>query len=379
MSPFTPEILVTKTALPPLEEYVAYLEKIWATAYVTNNGPLLRELEDRVRARLQAPHLWIVNNGTTALQLALHAANVSGDVLTTPFSFLATTGAVLWEHCRPVFVDIEPRYLTIDPTKLEAALTPRTTAILATHVYGFPCAVDALAEFARAHGLKLIYDAAHTFGCELNGRPLATYGDVSCLSFHATKIFHMIEGGAVIINGDDVLAERVKLMRAFGQWGDTFRCEGINGKSSEIHAAMGLCMLPRVDAIIAERREQVMLYHELLAGSGIRLLRPPEENFRHNYSYCPIVLPHELPAPVAIEALGTFGIRARRYFYPPLNRLSYLPATNDCPIAEDIAERVLCLPVSCAVTPAVQHRVADVLLGALAQARRRVASSDAIS
>jgi dTDP-4-amino-4,6-dideoxygalactose transaminase len=373
------EILVTKPTLPPLREYVGYLEQIWSSQYLTNNGPMLRDLEGRLRERFQVPHLWFVSNGTIALQLALHAANVEGDVLTTPFSFVATSGAILWERCRPVFVDIEPRYLTIDPEKLAAAITPKTTAILATHVYGFPCAVDALAEFARAHRLKLIYDAAHTFGCELNGKALAAYGDVSCLSFHATKIFHTIEGGAVVINGDDVLAERVKLMRAFGQWGDSFRCEGINGKNSEFHAAMGLCMLPRVDRLIAERREQVLLYHELLENSGVGLPKPPEGGFRHNYSYCPIILPDEPVAQAVLEALSEVGIRARRYFHPPLNRLSYLTETRDCPIAEDISGRVLCLPVSVDVIPAVQHRVADIIFDMLASSRRCVVSDHAAS
>jgi dTDP-4-amino-4,6-dideoxygalactose transaminase len=364
-----PVITVTKTNLPPLEEYTAYLEKIWAANHVTNNGPMLRELETRLRERLQAPQLWFVNNGTTALQLALKAANVTGEVLTTPFSYVATTGAILWEHCTPVFVDIEPQFLTIDPTKLAAAITPRTTAILATHVYGFPCAVDALAEFAREHGLKLIYDAAHTFGCELNGRPLATYGDVSCLSFHATKVFHSIEGGGVVVNGDELLTERVKLMRAFGQWGDDHRCVGLNGKNSEMHAAMGLCMLPRVEAIITERREQFLRYHELLAGSPLVLPKPPTEGFKHNYAYCPVILPSKAVTTAALESLAAVGIQARRYFFPALNRLSYLTTTNSCPIAEDIAVRVICLPMSSDVTSAVQHRVADILLAAAAHPR----------
>ncbi|WP_415908151.1 DegT/DnrJ/EryC1/StrS family aminotransferase [Oleiharenicola sp. Vm1] len=374
-----PEITVTKPALPPLQDYVAYLEQIWASSYVTNNGPLLRQLEGQLRERLQSPHVWFVSNGTIALQIALHAANVDGDVLTTPFSFVATSGALLWERCKPVFVDIEPRYLTIDPKKLEAALTPRTTAILATHVYGFPCAVDELAAFARAHGLKLIYDAAHTFGCELHGKPLVGYGDLSCLSFHATKIFHTIEGGAVVINNDDVLAERVKLMRSFGQWGENFRCEGINGKNSEFHAAMGLCMLPRVDALIAERREQVLLYHELLDSSEAVLPKAPEEGFKHNYAYCPIILPTAAISQAVLDDLAAVGIRARRYFFPPLNRLAYLSDTRDCPIAEDIAGRVLCLPTSTDVIPAVQHRVAGIIHDVLARSRRRIAGDHVAS
>lgn len=372
MLPVPAEITVTKTTLPPLEEYVAHLEKIWAAVHVTNNGPVLRELEERLRQRLHANHLWFVNNGTTALQLALRAANVTGDVLTTPFSYVATAGAILWEHCTPVFVDIEPRYLTIDPAKLAAALTPRTTAILATHVYGFPCAVEALGDFAREHGLKLIYDAAHTFGCELHGRSLASYGDVSCLSFHATKVFHTIEGGAVVINDDEVLAERVKLMRAFGHVGDDHRSLGINGKNSELHAAMGLCILPRVDAIIAERREQFLRYHELLEDGRLVLPKPPAAGFRHNYAYCPVILPSEQVTHSILAALGASGIRARRYFFPALNQLSYLRDMSRCPVAEDIASRVICLPMSSDVTPAVQHRVADVIHDHLAHQRRVV-------
>jgi len=370
MRPFSPEITVTKTTLPPLEEYVGYLEKIWAASYVTNNGPLLRELEAKLCQKLKAPHVWFVSNGTTALQLALHASHVKGEVLTTPFSFVATTGAILWERCTPVFVDIEPQYLTIDPSKLAAAITPRTTAILATHVYGFPCAVDALEKFAREHGLKLIYDAAHTFGCELNGRPLASYGDVSCMSFHATKVFHTIEGGAVVINGDEVLAERVKLMRAFGQWGDDHRSEGINGKNSELHAAMGLCNLPRVEASIEWRREQFLRYHELLDSRLLRLPRPPGAGFRHNYCYCPVIFPHESTALTAMAALGDSGIRARRYFYPALNQLGYLSSTTRCPVAEDIAGRVICLPVSPDVTPEIQLRIAGIIQRAVGQPLR---------
>lgn len=363
----SPEITVTKATLPPLSEYVAHLEKIWSSHHLTNNGPLLRELEGKLTGVLGSRHVWYVTNGMAALQLALRAANVTGEVLTTPFSYVATTGAVLWEHCKPVFVDIEPTWLTINPEKLRAALTPRTTAILATHVYGFPCDVAALEAFAREHGLKLIYDAAHTFGCELHGRPLAAYGDVSCLSFHATKIFHTVEGGAVVVNGDDLLAERVKLMRSFGHFGDDHRCLGINAKSSEIHAAMGLCNLPRVPEVIAQRKEQFLRYHELLADEGLTLPTPPVENFRHNYAYCPVIFPSESAAIAVLNRLGEEGIRARRYFFPSLNRLPYLEGASSCPVAEDIAVRVLCLPMSMDVTPAIQKRIAALIHGAVAQ------------
>lgn len=373
MLPFSPEITVTKPLLPPLQEYVGYLERVWAANYVTNNGPLVRELEDKLKATLGANQLWFVGNGTTALQLALRAANITGDVLTTPFSYVATTDALIWENCTPVFVDIEPRFLTIDPQKLAAAITPRTTAILATHVYGFPCAVDQLAQFARQHSLKLIYDAAHTFGCELNGRSLASYGDVSCLSFHATKVFHTIEGGGVVINGDEVLSERVKLMRAFGQAGDDFRSVGINGKNSEFHAAMGLCMLSRVDQIIASRREQFLYYHELLADGGCVLPTPPGEGFRHNYAYCPLIFANAATTERVLDGLAAIGVRARRYFYPALNLLGFLTESRPCPVAEDIAQRIICLPLSADVTADVQRRIGKVVLECTSNRRKAAA------
>lgn len=363
----TPRVVnVTKTSLPPLEDYVAYLQKIWDANHVTNNGQMLRELEGHLRERLGAQHVWFVNNGTTALQLALHALNVSGDVLTTPFSYVATTGAILWEHCNPIFVDIEPQHLTIDVEKLAAALTPQTTAILATHVFGFPCEVEKLENFAREHGLKLIFDAAHAFGCELNGRPLASYGHLSCMSFHATKVFHTIEGGAVVVNGDEVLAERVKLTRAFGQFGDDHRCVGINAKNSELHAAMGLCNLPRVEKLIANRRDQFLRYHELLDDSGVVLPKPPTAGFKHNYSYCPVILPSETALQSTMHHLESAGVFARRYFYPSLNRLPYLTSTYSCPISEDIAPRIMCLPMSEDVTPVLQRRIATLILESIA-------------
>ncbi len=355
------EIAVTKTPLPPLEEYIEYLRQIWSSHHVTNNGPLLRELEGRLRTRLAARHVWFVSSGMAALQLALKASHLTGEIITTPFSYVATAGAILWEGCTPVFVDVRQEDLTLDPDLLRAALTPRTRAILATHVYGHPCDVDRLEAFAREHGLKLIYDAAHTFGCELRGRPLATYGDVSCLSFHATKVFHTVEGGAVVINGDDGLAERVKLMRAFGHVGDVHYSIGINAKNSEFHAAMGLCNLRTVDAVIAQRREQYLFYHELLTDSPVRLPTPGTDDFQHNYAYCPALLPSEDSVHDALASLAIEGVRARRYFHPALNCLPYAAGAR-CPVAEEAAQRAICLPMSEAVTPEVQRRVAAALL-----------------
>lgn len=349
-------IMVTRATLPPLEEYVGYLKQIWGSHWLTNHGPLVRELEQRLSEHLASPHLWFVNNCTTALQLTLKALEINGEVITTPFSYVATTGVILWEHCTPVFVDIRPGDLTIDPNLIEEAITPKTRAILATHVYGFPCDDTAIAAIARRHGLKVIYDAAHTFGCRLEGRSLATYGDVSCLSFHATKLFHTVEGGAVVINGDPALAERIRLMRAFGHNNDDHYCIGINGKNSEFHAAMGLCNLPRFSANLALHRAQHENYSRLLAGGPLRLPRPQAKELEYNYAYFPVMLPDEAALRRCLVALAKLNIHPRRYFYPSLNRLSYING-RDCPVSEQAAKTVLCLPMSGAVTPAIQAEI----------------------
>ncbi len=362
MNPPTREtIMVTRATLPPLEAYVGYLQQIWNSHSLTNNGPLLRELEQRLADHLGTPHLWVVNNCTTALQIAIKALGLRGEIITTPFSYVATTGAILWENCTPVFVDIRPGDLTIDPAQIEAAITPRTSAILATHVYGFPCDVTAIADVARRHGLKVIYDAAHTFGCQLEGRSLATYGDVSCLSFHATKVFHTVEGGALAINGDASLAERVRLMRAFGHHRDDHRHLGINGKNSEFHAAMGLCNLPRLADILAQHRTQHENYSRLLAGTSLRLPRSPAENLAYNHAYFPVLLPDEAALERSVVALAAHDIHPRRYFYPSLNRLPYLSG-RACPVSESAARTVLCLPMSELVTSGIQKLVVEKLL-----------------
>ncbi len=356
-------IYVTRSSLPPLEEYIGYLRQIWDSHCLTNNGPLVQRLEQELRQYLDAPQLWFVNNGTTALLLALKALNLHGEIITTPFSYVATTGVILWENLTPVFVDVRPGDLTIDPDQIEATITPRTSAILATHVYGFPCDVTAIDAIARRHGLKVIYDAAHTFGCRLDGRHLASYGDISCLSFHATKIFHTAEGGAVVINGDRELTERVRLMRAFGHHGDDHRCIGINGKNSEFHAAMGLCNLPRTAENIAAKRQQHELYHHLLGRAGLDLLFTSAADFEYNYAYCPVLLPSESRLLDTMQQLSTRGIIARRYFYPSLNRLPYLSG-NTCPLAESAAARVLCLPMSQQVDDQLIDEIASIVIEA---------------
>jgi dTDP-4-amino-4,6-dideoxygalactose transaminase len=358
-------INVTRTLLPPLEEYVAYLEKIWASGQVTNNGALVRELEQRLQEYLGAAHVVYVANGTLGLQLALRALDARRKVLTTPFSYVATTGALLWEHCTPVFVDVDPDTLCMDPVAAAKAVDGQTDAILAVHVYGIPCDTAALQSLADQRGLRLLYDAAHAFGTRVRGRQLAAAGDASVLSFHATKLFHTVEGGAIVTD-DAALARRLRLHRAFGHIGEEHITVGINAKNSEFHAAMGLCLLPRIDSIIASRRELTRRYDQLLDGAPVRRPRATAPGIQPNCAYYPVLLPTEASVRQVQAALGRVGVVPRRYFHPALNRLPYRSG-EPCPRAEDAASRILCLPMSHEVTEGIQQDVVaairDVLAG----------------
>lgn len=335
-------INVTKTYLPPLEEYTKYLEGIWDRAYVTNRGPLVLELEQKLKEYLGVKHLLFVSNGTIALQLAIKALNLTGEIITTPFSYVATTTAILWENCQPVFVDIEQQTYCIDPDKIEEAITDKTTAILATHVYGYPCQVEKIQEIADKYNLKVIYDGAHAFGVEINRTSVLNYGDVSTLSFHATKLFHTIEGGAIITNNDE-LARQIMLYHQFGHIGDDYFTMGVNGKNSELHAAMGLCTLPLVDKFISRRLEIIALYKEKL--NSFNLVIPESgPDVKYNGAYFPVIFTSEEELLVCKGALAGKQINTRRYFFPSLNSLPYLE-NNACPISEDIARRILCLPL----------------------------------
>lgn len=336
-------IFVTKSFSPPQDEYQRYVAQILSTCQFTNNGPLLRELEEKLCAFIDVENLQFVTNGTVAIQLALRGLGITeGEIITTPFTYVATTSAILWERCTPVYVDIDPQTLCIDPNKIEAAITPRTRAILAVHVFGIPCDVDALADIGQRYGLPVIYDAAHAFGCKFKGRDLLSYGDVSTCSFHATKLFHTIEGGCVICRDTEV-HKRVDLVKRFGHNGDEHFCLGINAKASEFQAAMGLCNLPYVPEIIADRRRSVELYDSLL---GDRLVRPTiPAGTEYNYSYYPALFPSEEALLTAKAALEEQNIHFRRYFYPSLNTLPYLPTRQACPISEDVAVRIACLPL----------------------------------
>jgi len=339
-------INVTKTFLPNLTDYKKLLEEVWFSHQLTNNGELVKRLELELSRYLKVAHIELVANGTSALQLSIKAAELTGEIITTPFSYVATTTAILWEHCSPVFVDIETKCFTIDATKIETAITPDTTAILATHVFGYPCAVDAIEVIAKKHGLTVIYDAAHAFGVKYKGKSLLNYGDMSTLSFHATKLFHTGEGGAVVSLSKDTL-KKVSLLKSFGHVGeDSYISTGINAKMSELHAAMGLCVLDRVDELIDHRKRCSEMYDSLLAleYSITRPLIKPEVEY--NYAYYPIVLSTEEQMLKVRSTLNLHGIYPRRYFYPSLNKLPYIAPQDKFPISESISSRVLALPLS---------------------------------
>ena len=341
-----PMIPVTKSYLPPLEDYQAYLEHIWKAGWLTNNGSLVKELTDELCKYFGVKQLELVSNGTLAIQLAIKALKLTGEIITTPFTYVATTTAIVWEGCAPVFADIDERTLCINPELVEKAITERTSAILATHVYGTPCDVEKIEKIAQKYNLKVIYDAAHCFGVKLNGQSLLLKGDASTLSFHATKLFHTVEGGAVVCR-DKEISEKVSLMKKFGHHGEDEYIEvGINAKMSELHAAMGLCVLPEINEIISRRRQCAEYYNELLYGVGLQQPHIPT-GVEYNYGYYPVIFHNHETMMRVREALIKNDIVPRRYFYPSLNTLPYLQYHGyiSCPVSESLASRVLCLPM----------------------------------
>jgi dTDP-4-amino-4,6-dideoxygalactose transaminase len=337
-------IQVTQTYLPEQEKYNNYLKEIWESGWLTNNGPMVLKLEDRLKQYLNIKNFNYCNNGTIALQIALKALNISKEVITTPFSYVATTNVILWENCKPVFVDINDTDFNIDTKQIEKHITANTEAILATHVFGNPCNIHEIEIIAKKYNLKVIYDAAHAFGVRYNNESLLSYGDISTCSFHATKIFHTGEGGAVICKNDEV-NRKVYLMRQFGHIWDEYLSIGINGKASELHAAMGLCVLDDMRHIIERRKWVTVFYNERLNFSKLQVpsALPGTE---YNYAYYPIVFSDEKTLLRVNRILHNEGIFPRRYFYPSLNNLPYLPGHSGSPVSESISSRILCLPLS---------------------------------
>jgi dTDP-4-amino-4,6-dideoxygalactose transaminase len=336
-------IPVTKPFLPPIEEYTAQVQRAYDNGWLTNRGELVLELEQKLKRYLGLDRASVLcmNNGTVPIQIALKLLGNSGEVITTAFSYVATSAAIVWENCTPIFVDIHPELLTIDETKIEAAITERTTCILATHVFGNPCNVEAIEAIACKHKLKVIYDAAHCFGVKYQGKSIFEFGDISTCSFHATKLFHTGEGGAVFCN-DEQLYHKVYFSHNFGHNGPLdFHGLGINGKISELNAAMGLSVLPYMDEIIDARKKISGYYSSILKHVQLLKIRPDTV---WNYSYFPIICSDEKALLEAQQALFDHHIVARRYFYPSLNKLPYVKSIP-LPITESISNRILCLPV----------------------------------
>lgn len=344
------KINVTKTFFPPIAEYQYQIQRIWDNQWLTNRGSLVLELEEKLSEylALQQSKMIVMNNGTIPLQIALKLLGKGGEIITTPFSYVATTAAIVWENCTPVFVDIHPDYLTIDDTKIEAAITDKTTCILATHVFGNPCNIEAIEAIAMKHSLKVIYDAAHCFGVNYKGKSIFEYGDISTCSFHATKLFHTGEGGALFTKDPD-LFDKCFYSHTFGHLGPLdYHGVGINGKISELQAAMGLTVLPHMELIIQERKKIVDFYITNLNSGKIRSFQL-EENTTWNYSYYPVIFESEDILIQVQQILNSHDIYPRRYFYPSLNKIEYVNG-EFMPVSESIAERIMCLPLYVSLT-----------------------------
>ena len=346
-------ILVTSPHLPPLEEFQAYLEDIWDRKWLTNNGKYHRELEQALCDYLNVPYISLFSNGTLALLTALQVLRITGEVITTPYSFVATTHALWWNNIKPVFVDIEPHTFNLDPDKIEAAITPQTTAILPVHVYGNPCAVEQIKEIADTYGLKVIYDACHTFGVTINGVPVLQYGDLSVMSFHATKVYNTFEGGAIVCH-DEATKKRIDYLKNFGFAGETkVVAPGINAKMNEFQAALGVLQLKYIDKAIAQRKTIAEAYRNHLHGiAGIRFL-DDLPGVKHCYSYFPILVDKDeygQSRDELYEELKRHNTYGRRYFYPLISQFPIYQGLESAqlgkmPVAERVSKQVICLPI----------------------------------
>jgi len=345
-------IHVTQPYLPPVAEFIPYLEQIWDSKILTNGGPMHQQLEAALCEYLGVEHIALFANGTLALVTALQALRITGEVITTPYSFVATTHSLLWNGIKPVFVDIDPITLNLDPTKIEAAITPQTTAILPVHVYGNPCDVEAIQKIAELYNLRVIYDAAHAFGVQCHCGSLLQHGDLSVLSFHATKVFNTFEGGAIVCP-DAKTKQRIDYLKNFGFADEvTVVAPGINGKMSEINAAFGLLQLQHIDEVLTVRQEVDRQYRQGLDGiTGIRCVGTSGQK-RANYGYFAILVGSDYPMSrdALYQRLKDHGIYARRYFYPlisdfPMYRGLPSAARANLPVASAIAEQVICLPI----------------------------------
>ncbi len=336
-------IQVTKPTLAPLNELVPFLEGIWERQILTHNGPIVQQFEKEVARFLKLKHLVAVSNGTIAIQMSIKALGLTGEIITTPFTFVATLSSIMWEHCVPVFVDIDPDTLNIDPQKIEERITPKTSAILPVHVFGNPCNIEEIQEIADKHHLKVLYDAAHAVGVRYNGKSILEYGDISVTSFHATKILNTVEGGGCVTN-DTKLYEKLKRIRFFGFNDDKEVVEeGFNGKMTEVHAAVGLANLTYLQAALDDRKKKYFLYKEILSANSD--LKFQLINQDCNYGYFPVIFPSEKVLLNAEQFLNKQNIFPKRYFYPSVNNFTRIIPYTPMPVSDDVSKRVLCLPL----------------------------------
>ena len=365
------KIFVTQPSLPPLDDFIPYLEKIWENKWLTNCGEFHKEFEKKLAEYLGVKYVSLFTNGMIALQVGMQALRVTGEVITTPFTFVATTHAIHWNNCTPVFCDIEPETFTLDPEKVESLITPRTTAIMPVHVYGNPCHHEKLQKIADTYGLKLFYDAAHVFGVKKDGVSVCNWGDLSMLSFHATKVFNTFEGGALVTN-DPNMKQRIDYLKNFGIADEvTVIAPGSNGKMDEFRAAFGLLQLERVDGEIAKRQAVAKRYRDALKDvSGIRMLFDLP-GVRHNYAYFPILInpqKHEMTRDELFDKLCSNNIISRKYFYPlcsdfPTYRRLFSAESAKLPVAVKTAANILCLPMYAELTLNEQNKIINIVKG----------------
>ncbi|WP_028585079.1 DegT/DnrJ/EryC1/StrS family aminotransferase [Desulfogranum mediterraneum] len=368
MEKFEKPIYVTKPFMPPLEEFCEGLKEVWDNQWLTNNGPVLRRYHSELKKYCASDNVCLFSNGTLALQIALQGMGISGEVITTPFTFVATTHSLYWNKIRPVFCDIEPDYYTLDPAKVEELITPWTTAILAVHVFGRPCNLEALADIAKRHNLALIYDAAHAFGVTVDDNPIGQYGDLSMFSFHATKLYHSIEGGMLTFK-DSGLCQTFNYLKNFGFKNETeVVMPGTNAKMNEMQALMGSVMLRHVDDLTAKRTRVYEIYRERLGGvPGISFSPDPEPNIEYNYAYVPVLIDEKefgMSRDALYEKLKEYNIFARRYFYPLLNEFACyqsVPVSKPLTVAEEVSRRVLTLPTYMDLGEDDVNRICDVI------------------
>lgn len=352
-------INVTKTYLPDKEKYKQYVDEIYANGWITNNGPMVKKLEKKLAEYLGVKNLILVSNGTVALEIAYRTLGLKGFAITTPFSFVATTSSLVTNNLLPIFADIDPNTLNMNPKNIEKLITPNTSAIVPVHVFGNACQVEAIASIAKKHDLKVVYDAAHAFDVKYKGRSILNYGDISTLSFHATKLFHTIEGGALVIN-DDSLVEKARYLINFGiENTESIPHLGTNAKMNEFEAAMGLCIFDEIKEIKETRKVVYETYQKEL--KGIVLLQSKNENAMDNHSYFPVIFEDEGQLKRVQKALNMQNIFPRRYFYPSLDTLSYIEPKQYMGIARDISHRILCLPIYPDLEKEAQKKIISII------------------